>query len=180
MKAVAPRRALLFCLVALLAVVLAAPVATARTQRVAHQAELENDVLLQLNDIRVSHGLVPLKLSAGLDAAATQHTREMIRLDYFAHDSADGTSFDTRIARYYPFLARFHSWSVGENLIWEEPDIDATEAMQLWMASPPHRRNILDPDWREIGIAALHVTDAPSAFGGQDVTVITTDFGARS
>src|SRR5262249_47591806 len=149
---------------AALAAALTAPVATARAQRTAHQTGLENDVLAQLNAIRVAHGLVALKLSPGLDAAATQHTREMVRLDYFAHDSADGTSFDDRIARYYPFSARFHNWAVGENLVWEEPDLDAPEALRLWMASPPHRRNILDPEWREIGIAAVHVTDAPSVF----------------
>jgi uncharacterized protein YkwD len=176
MKVAAPRAALLLCLVA----ALVAPAASARAQRATHQTGLENDVLVQLNAIRVNHGLVPLKLSAGLDAAATQHTREMLRLDYFAHDSADGTSFDDRIARYYPFSARFHSWSVGENLVWEEPDLDAAEALRLWMASPPHRRNILDPQWREIGISAVHATDAPSVFGGEDVTVITTDFGTRS
>jgi len=180
MKVAASRRALLFCLTAALLAVLAAPVATARTQRTAHQTGLENDVLAQLNTIRVSHGLVALTLSPGLDAAATQHTREMIRLDYFSHDSADGTSFDDRIERYYPFSAKFTNWSVGENLVWGEPGLDAAEALRSWMASPPHRRNILDPAWRDIGIAALHVTDAPSAFGGEDVTVITTDFGVRS
>jgi uncharacterized protein YkwD len=176
MKVAAPRKALLLCLV----VALAAPVATARAQRAALQTGLETDVLAQLNTIRVAHGLVSLKLSPGLDAAATQHTREMIRLNYFAHTSSDGTSFDDRIARYYPFSARFHDWAVGENLVWEEPDLDASEALRLWMASPPHRRNILDPQWREVGIAALHVTGAPSVFGGEDVTVITTDFGSRS
>jgi uncharacterized protein YkwD len=179
MKAVAPPRALLFCLTALLAAALAAPVATARTQRAAHQTVLENEVLVQLNAIRISHGLVALRLSPGLDAAATQHTREMIKLDYFSHDSADGTTFDARIARYYPFSAKFTSWSVGENLAYGAPDLDADEAVRSWMASPPHRRNILDPDWRDIGVAALHVTDAPSVFGGEDVTVITTDFGVR-
>jgi uncharacterized protein YkwD len=176
MKAAAARSALLL----FLAAALLAPVAAARSTGAAHQTSLENDVLVQLNAIRTSHGLVPLKLSPGLDAAATQHTREMIRLDYFAHDSADGTSFDDRIARFYPFSSRFHSWSVGENLVWEEPDLDAGQALRLWMASPPHRHNILDPQWREIGVAALHVADAPSVFGGQDVTVITTDFGARA
>jgi len=180
MKAAALRRALLFCLAAALAAVLTAPLATARTQRTVHQTGLENEVFVQLNAIRVAHGLVALKLSPGLDAAATQHTREMVRLDYFAHNSADGTSFDDRIERYYPFSAKFTSWSVGENLVWEEPDLDAAEALRLWMASPPHRHNILDPQWREIGIAALHVTDAPSVFGGEDVTVITTDFGVRT
>jgi uncharacterized protein YkwD len=176
MKAAALRAALLLCLVA----ALLAPAATAGPQSAAHQSGLENDVLAQLNAIRVDHGLVALRLSPGLDAAATQHTREMLKLDYFAHDSADGTSFDDRIARYYPFSSRFHSWAVGENLVWENPDLDAAEALRLWMASPPHRHNILDPQWREIGIAALHVTGAPSIFGGEDVTVMTTDFGARS
>lgn len=176
MKVAGLRTALLLCLVA----ALVAPVAAARVQRTAHQTGLENDVFVQLNAIRVSHGLLALKLSPGLDAAATQHTREMIRLDYFSHDSANGASFDDRIARYYPFSAKFRTWSVGENLVWEEPGLDAAEALRLWMASPPHRHNILDPQWREVGIAAVHVTDAPSVFGGEDVTVITTDFGDRS
>src|SRR5689334_18893478 len=114
MKVAAPRTALLLCLVA----ALAAPVASARSQRSAHQTGLENDVLVQLNAIRTAHGLVPLRLSPGLDAAAAQHTREMLKLDYFSHDSADGTSFDDRIARYYPFSAKFRNWSVGENLVW--------------------------------------------------------------
>jgi len=117
MKVSAPRLALLVCLVA----ALAAPVAAARQQRVTLQTGLEGDVLAQLNAIRAAHDLMPLKLSPGLDAAATQHTREMVRLDYFAHDSADGTSFDDRIERYYPFSARFHTWSVGENLVFEAP-----------------------------------------------------------
>jgi uncharacterized protein YkwD len=180
MKRAAPRRALLFCLTSALVAVLAVPVATARTERITQQTGLESGVLAQLNAIRASHGLVALKLSPGLGAAATQHTREMIKLDYFAHNSADGTSFDDRIERYYPFSKRFTGWSVGENLLWQEPGLDAGEALRLWMASPPHRHNILDPDWREIGIAALHVTGAPSVFGGADVTLITTDFGART
>jgi uncharacterized protein YkwD len=49
----------------------------------------------------------------------------------------------------------------------------------MWMASPEHRRNILDPTWREIGIAAVHAASAPGTYGGQPVTVITTDFGVR-
>jgi uncharacterized protein YkwD len=47
------------------------------------------------------------------------------------------------------------------------------------MASPEHRDNILTPRWREIGISALHVPAAPGTYHGQEVTVITTDFGVR-
>jgi len=159
----------------------AASVATAAPSRVAaSRATLEADVLVQLNAIRSAHGLVPLRRSPLLDAAASQHTAEMLQLGYFEHDSADGTSFDRRIARFYPFTPRFHRWAVGENLVWASPGLGAAEALRLWMASPPHRLNILDPAWREIGIAAVHSAAAPGVYGGLPATAITTDFGVRS
>ena len=52
-------------------------------------------------------------------------------------------------------------------------------ALKMWMRSPEHRANILNPNWREIGIAAVHVHGAPGTFGGLPVTIITTDFGVR-
>ena len=48
------------------------------------------------------------------------------------------------------------------------------------MRSPEHRANILNPNWREIGIAAVHSDGAPGTFGGLPVTIITTDFGVRA
>jgi uncharacterized protein YkwD len=51
--------------------------------------------------------------------------------------------------------------------------------MKLWMASPEHRANILNPAWRQIGIAAVNSPSAPGTYGGHDVTVVTTDFGVR-
>ena len=47
------------------------------------------------------------------------------------------------------------------------------------MASPEHRANILNPKWREIGVAAVHMNNAPGIYHGLPVTIITTDFGAR-
>src|SRR5437016_140161 len=78
----------------------AAPSAHAR--RTVSLNALERGVLGDVNAIRRSAHLAPLTVSAGLTAAATQHSNEMARLGYFAHSSADGTSFDTRIARYFP------------------------------------------------------------------------------
>jgi hypothetical protein len=49
----------------------------------------------------------------------------------------------------------------------------------MWMNSPPHRRVLLTPTWRDVGISALHVTAAPGDFGGDDVTLVTADFGIR-
>ena len=51
--------------------------------------------------------------------------------------------------------------------------------MQLWLNSPEHKANLLTARWREIGVSAVHVTAAPGAFHGLDVTIVTTDFGVR-
>jgi uncharacterized protein YkwD len=51
--------------------------------------------------------------------------------------------------------------------------------MQLWMNSPEHRANILDPRWREVGVSAMHFDAAPGTYQGRAVTIITTDFGVR-
>jgi uncharacterized protein YkwD len=169
--------------VATLAVVgaaVAAPSATATRDAagMTRVAQLEGDVLTALNEIRREHGLVPLKLSTTLSKAALEHSRQMAELGYFQHDSADGAPFWKRVERYYPSKgARY--WSVGENLLWSSPNVDAPGAMKLWMASPEHRKNILTARWREIGVSAVQVAAAPGSFNGLDVTILTTDFGIR-
>jgi uncharacterized protein YkwD len=139
---------------------------------------LESGVLQRLNQIRTQHGLVPLKLNERLSVAAGQHSQEMVTKGYFAHESADGSSFWKRVQHYYGSTS-YGYWSVGENLLWSSPDVDPQRALELWMASPEHRANILTARWREIGISALHVDSAPGTYAGLGVTVITTDFGVR-
>jgi uncharacterized protein YkwD len=75
---------------------------------------------------------------------------------YFSHSSANGEVFWRRVQRYYG-AGHYHYWSVGENLLWQSPDIDAAGALNLWMHSPEHRANLLNRQWREIGLAAVHV-----------------------
>ena len=72
------------------------------------------------------------------------------------------------------------SWAVGENLLFEAPDVGAPEAITLWMNSPDHRANLLDPTWREIGIAARHYKTASGIYNGEPVTILTVDFGVRT
>jgi hypothetical protein len=38
---------------------------------------------------------------------------------------------------------------------------------------------MLTTRWREIGLSAVHVASAPGAYGGREVTIVTTDFGVR-
>jgi uncharacterized protein YkwD len=48
----------------------------------------------------------------------------------------------------------------------------ARTIVKMWMASPEHRRNLLDPSFRIVGVGALRGT-----FSGRPGTLmVTTDF----
>jgi uncharacterized protein YkwD len=150
--------------------------ATSRSER--NMQTLNRQVLAAVNTFRVAHGLGPLSESSALDDSARQHSLEMGKDGYFAHTSADGTAFWRRIQHYYrPGSAAY--WSVGENLLWGAPTVSAGRAMQMWIASPEHLKNLLSRQWRQVGVSAVHVAHAPGIYHGQSVTIITTDFGVR-
>jgi uncharacterized protein YkwD len=158
--------------------VAASPAGASSQQPAASLSTLEQGVLSDINALRKQHGLAPLHVSASLSDAARQHSAEMAARGYFSHDSANGSSFDKRIARYYR-IGRSSFWSVGENLLWSSPDVDAGGALDMWWNSPEHRKNMLTARWREIGLSAVHVPAAPGTYGGREVTIVTTDFGVR-
>jgi uncharacterized protein YkwD len=142
-------------------------------------SSLDSALVVQMNALRVAHGLAPLRVSPFLAAAARAHSTQMARLGYFSHNSANGSPFSSRIATYYPSRG-YRSWTVGENLLWASPDIGAAGALNLWLSSPPHRANLLSPRWREVGLAAVHSTRAPGVYGNSPTTIVTADFGART
>jgi uncharacterized protein YkwD len=170
------------CTVAVLAVLAAAfspPSASARAGgRTTELSLLESGVLAQINFIRVEHDLAPLRLSAELGDAAHEHSDEMVADGYFQHDSFDGSVFWKRIASFYS-SSGYGYWSVGENLLWGSPNVGSVGALQMWMRSPEHRANILNPRWREIGVSAVHAVNAPGTYRHKTITIITTDFGVR-
>ena len=57
---------------------------------IAAEDQLESQILVALNATRRAHGLVPLKLSRSLTAAADAHSRSMATYGYFSHVSRDG------------------------------------------------------------------------------------------
>ena len=149
-----------------------------RAQALTPANALETAVLSQMNVVRARRGLRPLRITISLSQAADQHCRSMARRGYFSHNSANGTPFWRRIQGYYP-AAGFRYWSVGENLLWSSPSVDAASALRMWMQSPEHRANLLNRGWRDVGVAAVHAPSAPGVYGGRRVTIVTTDFGVR-
>lgn len=141
-------------------------------------AGYENTLLREINQVRTQNGLGALRSSGALAEAAEFHSKTMASRGFFAHESADGTSFWKRVERFYPSRG-FRYWSAGENLAYGSPSMSADGAVRAWMGSPGHRANILSTSWTEIGIGAVHVDSAPGVYAGRPATIITTDFGVR-
>jgi uncharacterized protein YkwD len=158
--------------------VVVAPAVSSPARAHARMGGLEAAVLVKLNKVRARHGLRPLRFNVELADAAAQHSVEMGSDGYFEHSSVDGTPFWKRISRFYTGVGRGY-WSVGENLLWSTRSPDPGEAVAEWMASPPHRANILSRRWHEIGVAAARFESAGGVYDGQSVMILTTDFGVR-
>lgn len=175
-RARALRLAIAVAVLVVAGLVTASALATGRSEK--SLPALNRQVLAAVNRFRVGHGLGALRESTALDRSARQHSLEMGRVGYFDHPSADGTAFWKRIRRYYP-AGGYSYWSVGENLVWRSPSLSAAGAMSRWIASPPHLKNLLTPQWRQAGVSAVTVADAPGIYHGLRVTIITMDLGVR-
>jgi uncharacterized protein YkwD len=128
--------------------------------------------LCLINEERRRTGLRPLSEDPRLAQAAQAHSEDMVRRAYFEHTTPDGQTVQDRI--------RAVGWggtggeSTGENIEWALRDKASPEAIVAkWMASPPHRADILRPAFRQIGVGIA--LGAP-AVAGQGATY-TTDFG---
>jgi uncharacterized protein YkwD len=130
--------------------------------------------LCLLNRERAARGLAPLRPDRRLTRAAQGHSADMVAHRYFAHDSRDGASFGTRIAR-TGWTRHRRVWTLGENIAWGEREAATPAAIvDAWMHSAGHRRNILDARFRAIGIGI--VSGTPGADRG---ATYSTDFAGR-
>ena len=132
-----------------------------------------------LNGYRRARGLRPFRSSPRLHAAAVRHSGEMARWGYFEHASPNGAAFWRRISVYYKDTG-FRRWMVGENLEYGQPALEALEVLQDWLASPPHRANVVSRRFRDAGIGVVIVEIGAGVFGGLPTTIVTLDVGSRS
>ena len=124
-----------------------------------------------LNTERRKRGLRPLHLSKKLSRAARRHSHSMAYHHYFAHGDFVGRIRSTH------YLAGYRSWIVGENIAWGSQQFGTPAAIvDAWMHSPPHRANILNRSFRQIGIGVSRGAPLPAI---PDGVTYTTDFGKR-
>lgn len=130
-------------------------------------ADLTKSALIQLtNQERQILGLPVLKENPKLTEAAYQKAQDMLQYDYFSHYSPTG------ISPWYWFKKVGYDYQLaGENLA--IGFLDSQEVVEAWKNSPSHRENLLNPNFREIGLAVLK-----GDFQGAETTVVVQLFGS--
>ncbi len=128
-------------------------------------ATLEAAVVAGVNAQRVAAGLPPLQFDPALATVAGERSDDMAQRGYFGHVSPTGETYTSLMER----LGVACSWC-GENLACNDYPDDQTVAVALsaWMASPPHRDNILNPNFSRLGVGV--------ALGGSGLKYYTAVF----
>lgn len=121
---------------------------------------------LLINQIRVNAGLHPLRVHPLLTLAANLHIQDMTSSGVYGHTGSDGSSVHIRVAR---TGYRTEGWN-GEN--WAV-STTVDKSVEWWMDDPPHRENVLNRSYTEMGIGT-----APHPLGWGLILVV--DFSTGS
>ena len=123
---------------------------------------------------RTRRGLAPLGRREQLEVASQRHSEDMVARRFFEHDTPERTDPQARmLAAGYPS----NNALTGENIAWAAGRrASPWEVVDLWMHSPPHRENILNPGYTEIGIGLARGAPETPRSNGVPWTY-TTDFG---
>ncbi len=125
----------------------------------------QNRIVELVNIERKARGLNELKISPVLERAAKMKLQDMFDKNYFDHKDPNGTP---------PWVwfkkAGYIYTYAGENLAINF--IEAEEVHKAWMASKTHRENMLNPNYKEIGVAV-----GVGKINGANSTLIVQFFG---
>lgn len=130
---------------------------------------IESALLAEMNRVRTDRGMRALRPIATLQRPARAQSRYLLGQGILDHAGRDGSPFWTRIiAAGYP-----RGRALGENLAMVPgcgPEV-AARTVRMWLTSPGHRANLLNPAFRWAG---------PGAASGADCsrTVVTADYGS--
>lgn len=115
------------------------------------ESVLMDEVVERTNEIRELAGCDRLSVDNELVVASVRQAHYMAATGDFSHLGWRGSTFETRSrAAGYDHVA-------GENIAWGFGD--AAQVMDAWMASPGHRENILNCDYRAFGAGVQRTGD---------------------
>jgi len=118
------------------------------------------------NQVRQEFNLNPLTDNKKLDQAAMMKAENMIQNNYFNHTSPSG------VTPWHWFAEAGYDYKyAGENLA--IGFFESEEVFRAWMNSPTHKENLVNPNYKETGIAVLR------GFGGNNAIVVVQLFGTE-
>ncbi|MEU1007372.1 CAP domain-containing protein [Streptomyces sp. NPDC005890] len=121
-----------------------APAPASTPVTVSREAAVEAEVLKLVNEERAKAGCSPLAANSSLTKLAESFSDDMAARGFFDHTDPDGrTPWDRAASAGVTDLG-------GENIA--RGQADAAAVMQAWMNSPGHRANILNPDFKTLGV----------------------------
>jgi uncharacterized protein YkwD len=126
----------------------------------------EASLLQAMNQARAQHGVRPLRIDLRLEAAARAKSRFMLRTGTFAHGN-----FQRRLSSYRargPYFGENLAWGVGASG-------SAAGVVQMWLASPSHRANLLRRNFQRVGLGV--VVGTFRGYGG--TSIVTANFAGR-
>ena len=137
------------------------PPATAGSRATCDIADFRAQALARINSHRAagascgtagSFGPAPaLAWNDALTQASLVHSDDMVARNFFSHTGSDGRSAGQRAT------AAGYVWSTwGENIAAGQVGVDSVVA--AWMASPGHCANLMNPRFRDIGMACVRGT----------------------
>jgi len=154
---------------------------------------IEKAIHRLVNQERAQRGLRALRYDPGLAAIARAHSRDMAENQFFNHVNLRGQDPSARAARAgYPLAnPETGGYGVGENIYqgythegvavfieagerrvvyrWLTPEQAAREAVEGWMNSPGHRRNLLNAEYVQQGIGVAVDPETEKLFVTQNL-----------
>lgn len=103
------------------------------------------ETCLLVNQERVKAGLSPIQLDRNLSAVSVRYAAKMFAEGFFSHVSPKGETLRVRLKQ-----GGVKYGVAGENIA--RGQRSAAEVVRDWMASPGHRRNIMNPKFHRMGL----------------------------
>lgn len=123
------------------------------------------EIVTETNKTRAVNNLPPLESNSQLDLAASEKLTNMIAGNYFAHTSPQGVT-----PWYWIEKSGYNYSHAGENLALGF--LRADQTVSAWMDSPSHRANIMNSNYKEIGVAT-----GKAEINGTSGTIVVQMFG---
>lgn len=134
---------------------------TGNEREISVNPDFERQVIKLTNKEREKRGLKPLEMDESLSYSARYHAKDMAVEDYFDHDSFDRKENGQlkRVCGTFERIEAFANFgTMAENISAGRTTPEAV--VEGWMKSPGHRKNILNKNFKKLGVGFYQTNDS--------------------